>query len=442
MLNNLLEFSFKDPISENFQVPGWAVIVAAALLLVLIVMIIINAITKNKRKADMDDEAPKGKDKSQVAARDKSDEPAKRKEQRTPVKEKPAAIPTLEKEREAKKAKPVEQKAEEDKPTHSVRTQPAPVTKEEKPSVVVAPKEAAKQPVQTHVAEEKPKVTPKVESKPAAPIQKEEKPKAETAPKKEPEKQVTYVYVPYEAKKEDPKAAQKEYQEYLEEKEDVLDFAHLIEDDAKKPTEPKKVKIKEVPTRPETVEKQDFESEEDVLDLADRIEESAKNKKPAAKASAKKQTLIKVSTGKDGKTPVSGVAVKKQNAKPEDDEDNDSFGKYVLTYHPDKDPVRPYRFELRANNNALLFESEGYKIKPRKASIDAFKGHTQNGSFTIDDDKRGFFRYKLYKKDGTLVGVGENYATKDSCERAVESTKRFALDATKIEDATEANQED
>lgn len=95
-----------------------------------------------------------------------------------------------------------------------------------------------------------------------------------------------------------------------------------------------------------------------------------------------------------------------------------------------------FSFELIANNGQLLFESESFKQKPRQASIDAFKKHVKEGTFMVDEDKQGTFRYKLYSNKNVLIGVGETYKTKASCESSVESVKRFSESATIVEDKT------
>lgn len=114
----------------------------------------------------------------------------------------------------------------------------------------------------------------------------------------------------------------------------------------------------------------------------------------------------------------------------------ESFGKYIIFKDERANPNKPFKFALRANNGQLLFESEPYKVKPRETSIQAFKKHVQIGDFIVDEDKFGFFRYKLYTDAGKLLGVGESYKSRSSCESSIESVKRFSISATVIEDTT------
>ena len=111
-------------------------------------------------------------------------------------------------------------------------------------------------------------------------------------------------------------------------------------------------------------------------------------------------------------------------------------GKYVIV-RDTSNPDRPYKFQLKANNGQILYESENYKSKPQSKSIKAFRNTLQNGTYTIDSEKNGTFRYKLFKPDGvTLYGVGEGYKSKEAAESAVNSVKYFAENSNVLEDST------
>ena len=98
-------------------------------------------------------------------------------------------------------------------------------------------------------------------------------------------------------------------------------------------------------------------------------------------------------------------------------------GKYVIV-KDESNPDRPYKFQ-------------NYKSKPQSKSIKAFRNTLQNGTYTIDSEKNGTFRYKLFKPDGvTLYGVGEGYKSKEAAESAVNSVKYFAENSNTLEDTT------
>lgn len=185
--------------------------------------------------------------------------------------------------------------------------------------------------------------------------------------------------------------------------------------------------------------------------------EVAADKAPTAKPVAKKVVAKKIApatkvdtdtakTTEQKKAKVVGIealpkkvknTIKLEEAKTVIETANgESFGKYIIFKDERANPNKPFKFALRANNGQLLFESEPYKVKPRETSIQAFKKHVQIGDFIVDEDKFGFFRYKLYTDAGKLLGVGESYKSRSSCESSIESVKRFSISATVIEDTT------
>lgn len=84
-----------------------------------------------------------------------------------------------------------------------------------------------------------------------------------------------------------------------------------------------------------------------------------------------------------------------------------------------------YRFYLVANNGQLLFESIGYtSANGAQKGIDTFKKAVESGSFVVDEDKFGRFRFILNRRY-----AGENYSTKAACESSIESVKNFSKTA-------------
>lgn len=197
----------------------------------------------------------------------------------------------------------------------------------------------------------------------------------------------------------------------------------------------------------------EVKSQEDTAAVA----EVAADKAPAAKPIAKKVVAKKIAPTTKAETETAKTEPKKakvvgtdalpkkvkntiklEEAKTvlETPANGESFGKYIIFKDERTNPNKPFKFALRANNGQLLFESEPYKVKPRETSIQAFKKHVQIGDFIVDEDKFGFFRFKLYTDAGKLLGVGESYKSRSSCESSIESVKRFSLSATVIEDTT------
>lgn len=159
-------------------------------------------------------------------------------------------------------------------------------------------------------------------------------------------------------------------------------------------------------------------------------------KKPAAKKTADKKTEAKKDEPKktaakpEAKEPVNNVTVLFDAPETEGPK-----GKFVII-KDEINPMRPYKFQLKANNGQVLYESEGYKIKPRAKQIEVFRNTINNGSVAFDSEKNGTYRYKLFKPDDTLYGVGEGYKTKAAAESAIESVKNFCNTSNILEDTT------
>lgn len=148
-----------------------------------------------------------------------------------------------------------------------------------------------------------------------------------------------------------------------------------------------------------------------------------KKQPPVRKPAAPKAETAPATTDKNNITLLFGEAPEPSN------------GKYVIIKDT-KNPTRPYKFQLKANNGQILYESENYKIKPKAKQIDGFRNTINNGTYSIDEEKNGTFRYKIFKVDGTLYGVGEGYKSRAAAESAIESVKKFANSANFIEDTT------
>lgn len=226
-----------------------------------------------------------------------------------------------------------------------------------------------------------------------------------------------------------------------------------------KPSEPiAKVVKEDKPVKPVVAAPIKTEKVEEKAKLESTVSaEVAADKAPTAKPVAKKVVAKKIApaakvdadtakTTEPKKAKVVGIealpkkvknTIKLEEAKTVIETANgESFGKYIIFKDERANPNKPFKFALRANNGQLLFESEPYKVKPRETSIQAFKKHVQIGDFIVDEDKFGFFRYKLYTDAGKLLGVGESYKSRSSCESSIESVKRFSISATVIEDTT------
>ena len=147
-------------------------------------------------------------------------------------------------------------------------------------------------------------------------------------------------------------------------------------------------------------------AEEEVAAAAPVEEKPAKKapaKKPAAKKAADKKPAAKKSDAK--KPAAKKAAPKKEESKKEEAKEAAPSNVTVLFEAPDTDspkgkfvvikddlnPDRPYKFQLKANNGQVLYESESFKIKPRAKQIEVFRNTINNGTSTIDSEKNGTF---------------------------------------------------
>lgn len=264
-----------------------------------------------------------------------------------------------------------------------------------------APEEVALSEASTNAeateAEEKAEETP-VEEKPAevAPVA-EEKP-VEEKPAEE-EKPVEVAPVAEEKKEEAPVAEEPAKEEAPVAEEKPVEAAPAVEE--KKEEAPKKV-VKPPVKKPAP---------------------AVKRQPPVRKPAPKPEPAPAPVAGANNITLLFGEAPEPSN------------GKYVIIKDM-SNPTRPYKYQLKANNGQILYESEGYKIKPKAKQVDGFRNTINNGTYTIDEEKNGTFRYKIFKVDGTMYGVGEGYKSRAAAESAIESVKKFANNANFIEDTT------
>ena len=118
-------------------------------------------------------------------------------------------------------------------------------------------------------------------------------------------------------------------------------------------------------------------------------------------------------------------------------------GKWIITKiitkeNPDTVVDEAYFFELRASNGEKLFSSEEYtSFNGAVNGIETHKNNILKGNFRIGYSKKGEYIFKLLSGKNTLLCTGENYATKIRCEKAIESTKRFAETAVLDENLQE-----
>ena len=95
-------------------------------------------------------------------------------------------------------------------------------------------------------------------------------------------------------------------------------------------------------------------------------------------------------------------------------------------------------FELHASNGEKLLSSEEYtSYAGAVRGIETHKKNILANNFRITLSKKGHYIFKLLNGKNTLLCTGENYPNKARCEKALESTKRFAETAILDENTRE-----
>ena len=97
-----------------------------------------------------------------------------------------------------------------------------------------------------------------------------------------------------------------------------------------------------------------------------------------------------------------------------------------------------YFFELRASNGEKLLSSEEYtSYNGALKGIETHKANIAKDNFRITLSKKGDYIFKLLNGKNMLLCTGANYKTRVRCEKAIESTKRFAETAVVDENIQE-----
>jgi uncharacterized protein YegP (UPF0339 family) len=88
---------------------------------------------------------------------------------------------------------------------------------------------------------------------------------------------------------------------------------------------------------------------------------------------------------------------------------------------------------LYASNGQLMISTEEVARKSTAAAaIEAVKKNASAGNFIIDHDKFGRFYYKLRNVQKSVICIGESYDSVDSCIKALESVRRFAVNSVLV----------
>ena len=155
------------------------------------------------------------------------------------------------------------------------------------------------------------------------------------------------------------------------------------------------------------------------------------------------------STKRFAKTAVIDESIQDIVVTPIQDDDNEILppaegynGKWIVSSYIDEDGEETFYFELFASNGEKLLSSEEYTTYIGAINgIGTHKANIQKSNFRITLTKQGDYIYKLLSGNGQLLCLGEHYKTKRRCLNAVESVKRFALNAPVLTNPKNTEQE-
>ncbi len=89
-----------------------------------------------------------------------------------------------------------------------------------------------------------------------------------------------------------------------------------------------------------------------------------------------------------------------------------------------------YFADLKASNGELMLRTESYAtLSGIKSGIETLKKNIENENFAISLDKNGNFVFKIFSTSKRLLCVGEGYSSREQCEKAFNSVKRFSKTA-------------
>lgn len=146
-------------------------------------------------------------------------------------------------------------------------------------------------------------------------------------------------------------------------------------------------------------------------------------------AETKKKTKTEAETKKTAEKPA-----EKPTGKPAKKETPKRVGKWTIELKAEGE----YVAKLSATNGEVMLTSEVYADKDGAVKgIATIVKNVESGKFIVYRDKNDNFYYKLKSSGNRLLCVGEIYQSKDQCERAVQSVKRIAADATVVKDVVE-----
>ena len=137
-----------------------------------------------------------------------------------------------------------------------------------------------------------------------------------------------------------------------------------------------------------------------------------------------KDTIQTPKQERDTTQPQTGL--EQENEEIKEDTTNSRYnGKWIIYQAEER-----YFADLKASNGELMLRTETYSsLSGIKSGIETLKKNIEAENFAINLDKNGNFVFKIFSTSKRLLCVGEGYSTREQCEKAFVSVKRFSKTA-------------
>lgn len=113
----------------------------------------------------------------------------------------------------------------------------------------------------------------------------------------------------------------------------------------------------------------------------------------------------------------------------EENQTEDIIIKYAGKWEIKQEDGR-YFADLKASNGEIMLRTETYSsLSGTKSGIETLKKNIEMENYAINLDKNGNFVFKIFSTARRLLCIGEGYSTREQCEKAFASVKRFSKTA-------------
>ena len=174
--------------------------------------------------------------------------------------------------------------------------------------------------------------------------------------------------------------------------------------------------------------KEENSTENNPKEKGKKVEEKIEKAEPNSQNKTKNSTKKAVETKQTNKTTVQNSEQIQEKTTTDTIEENTTTrynGKWIIYQSEER-----YFADLKASNGELMLRTESYStLSGIKSGIETLKKNIEAENFAISLDKNGNFVFKIFSTSKRLLCVGEGYSTREQCEKAFGSVKRFSKTA-------------